>query len=540
MKMPTIRTSILFVGLTALLSACPSSKTKSGITPMDNLDRDPQASGTDPGAATSTPAVFPDEAFRASQPAASAPRPFNLPGIQQFKLSNGIEVFLVERHDLPTVSLSLNFKGGSVSDRPGREGTASICMSMVSEGTKKLDKLGYEEALADMASSISSYAGTESQGLSMSSLSKNFDATLALFGETILEPGFRQAEFDRMVKRRLESIKQAKGSPGPVASRLASNIMYGPKHAFGKFNTEKSLGRVKINDCKSYHRSYIKPKGTQLFVVGDTTQAQLTTKLAPLVAKWKGVPKKAPKVGTPQSRPGRVFFVDIPGAAQSSIYIAHMGPKRLDANYYANEMMTGVLGGGFSSRINMNLREDKGYSYGARGGFDYNKHFGVFMASSSVRSDATQQSLQEIFKEVGQLQSGAVPARAEELSREQNGTILGLPARFATAGQVLGQYRSLIYYGLPLNYYNDYVKNFSAVTLDQVNAAASTLLHPEDSIVLVVGDASSKQIRRSDGDKDVPTELSLLETLKALAASDVGGKGKLVILDVDGKVVKRK
>ncbi len=535
MTTQTIRASILFVGLTALLSGCPSSSPKSGITPIDNLDRDPDGSGDTASTTPAAPAVFPQEEFRAKQPAASAPRPFNLPGIEQFTLANGVEVFLVERHDLPTVSLSLNFKGGSVSDRPGKEGTASVCMSMVSEGTKKLDKLAYEEALADMASNISSYAGTESQGLSMSSLSKNFDATLALFSETLLEPGFRKDELARMVKRRQESIKQAKGSPGPVSARLGKNIMYGPKHPFGKILTEKSLGKIKINDCKAYHKAYLKPKGTQLFVVGDTTQAQLTERLAPLLAKWKGTPKKIAKIGTPKSRPGRVFFVDIPGAAQSSIYVAHMGPDRLDPNYYANQMMTGVLGGGFSSRINMNLREDKGYSYGARGAFRYNKHFGVFVATSSVRSDATQQSLQEIFNEISGLQSGAVPARAEELGRERNGAILSLPSRFATASQVLGQYRSLIYFGLPMNYYNDYVKNFSAVTLEQVNAAASTLLHPDNAIVLVVGDAKATQLRR-DGATDVPTEVTLLDSLKELAASETGGKGKLVVLDVDGKV----
>ncbi|MBL4634562.1 MAG: insulinase family protein [Kofleriaceae bacterium] len=537
----TIRNSILTVGLAALLSACPSSSPQSGVLPVSGSTGDGSTGdNANQGQGTATAAghaVFPEEAFRNGQPKPTAARPFNLPGINQFKLG-GIDVFLVERHDLPTISVELNFDGGTANDRIGREGTAGVCMSMVSEGTKKLDKLAFEEALADMASGISSYAGSESQGVSMYTLSKNFDATLALYIDTLVEPGFRDSELSRMVKRRLESLKQAKGSPGSVAGRLVRNIVYGPKHAFGKITSEKSLGKIKLNDCKAHHKAYVKPNGARLFVVGDMTQAQLTAKFAPLLAKWKGSPKKVTKVGKPQSRKGRVFFVDIPGAAQSSIYIAHKGPGRQDPGYYANQMMSGVLGGGFSSRINMNLREDKGYSYGARGSFSYNRHFGTFMASSSVRSDSTRQSLDELFMEISDLQKGKKPARAEELQREKNGSILGLPARFATASQVLSVYRGLQYYGLPMTYYVEYGKYIDAVTLEQVNAAAAKLLHSEDAIVVVVGDGSKKQIRRDDK-KDVATDATLLDSLKALAASEMGGKGKLVILNVDGNPIRK-
>ena len=208
-------------------------------------------------------------------------------------------------------------------------------------------------------------------------------------------------------------------------------------------------------------------------------------------------------------------------------------------------MMVGVLGGGFSSRINMNLREDKGYSYGARGGFDYNRHFGMFRAASSVRSDSTHQSLLEMLTEMIILKSGAKPATDVELTREKNGAILGLPARFATASQVLGMYSNLVYFDLPKSYYNDYIANFSAVTLDQVNDAAAKLLHPDDSIIIVVGDGSAKQIFRNSDNTDVPkmkadgkTQMTLLETLSELAASESGGKGKLVILDADANVKK--
>ncbi len=535
-----ILSNFLSLSLVVLLGACPASTPKGGLQPIANPVGEDVVPNED---ASSSAPVFPQEEFRGQKPAAAAPRDFNLPGISQFKLGSDIDVYLVERHELPTISLELNFDGGSLSDRAGREGTASHCMAMVSQGTESLDKLAFEEALADIASNVSSYAGVESQGVSMTTLSKNFAPTFALFTESLLKPGFRKDELDRMVKRSLESIKQAKGSPGSVARRVVDGTIYGPQHPYGTISTEASLAKIKITDCKAYHKAYIKPKGARLFIVGDMTQEQITEAFAPLLKSWKGAPKKLAKIGGPKARKGRIFFVDIPGAQQSSIYVAHPGPSRMDPAFYANQMMTGVLGGGFSSRINMNLREDKGYSYGARGDFNYNRYFGTFIASSSVRSDSTRQSIEEILREMTRLKDGSDAAKNDELAREQNGAILGLPGRFATASDVLAMYRRLVYFDLPMTYYNDYVKNFSAVTLADVNAAAGKLLQPESAIVLVVGDGAAPQIKRTEDKKDVPLEVegaqqTLLQTLQALAASEAGGKGKLVILDADGIVQK--
>jgi predicted Zn-dependent peptidase len=530
-----------FLGLaTASLVACPGPKTGDESTLPDTQNGGETTDGT-----TATQDVsFPDEEFRAKQPTAGSPRPFNLPGIVQFKLGDQIDVYLAERHELPTISMELNFDGGSFTDTASREGMASVCMSMMSEGTKRLDKLAFEEALADLASNVSSRAGAESQAVSMSTLSKNFDATFALFTETLLEPGFRKEELDRMVQRRLESLKQAKGSARSVAGRLDGSIYYGPKHPFGRVTTEKSLSKIKIADCVRHHRSYVKPKGARLFVVGDMTKEQIVAKFEPLLTKWKGAPRALAKMPKPRSRYGKIFFVDIPGSAQSSIYVMHKGPDRKAPEFFQNQMMAMVLGGGFSSRLNMNLREDKGYSYGARGGFSYNKFFGRFTASSSVRSDATYQSILEVLREIKELKEGKTPAKEEELNREKNGAILGLPARFATARQVLGMYRSLVYYDLPMTYYNDYVDNVTKVSLDQVKEAAAKLLTPEDVLILVVGDSKAAQNIRDDSGKDVPMKSSdgkpvaLHDALLELAASPTGGKGKLIKLDPDGNPLR--
>ncbi len=540
----------------AALPACGSSAPPSATSPT--LPAQPEAQPpAAPGPAAEAPPVnpvlqtaapqeltFPDEPFRAAQPPAGPPRPFRLPKIKPFTLKSGIKVFLVEQHTLPIVSLDLNFDGGSRLDPTGKDGLASVCMSLVNEGTVALDKIAYNEALADLASTITTYAAPDSQGISMSTLSKNLDATLALFRQVLLTPGMRPADLDRLTKRRIESIRQSKGSPGSIASRVSDALLFGSAHPLGAVETEASLGSVTIEDCERYTANWLHPKGARLFVVGDMTEAQLRTAFdGPELASFTGAVPAMPAVPKAEPLAGRIFLVHVPGAAQSQVQALHFGPKRVSPDYFATSMMASVFGGAFTSRINMNLREDKGYSYGARGGFSYSREFGTFTAGSSVRTDATYQSLLEIDREMKALWAGKKPVSKEELEREKTGAILSMPARFATANAALGQYRGLVYFGLPLTYYASYVANLTKVTLRDVSAAAAKHLRPGQAVYLVVGDADAKMIVRDASGKDVPytkngQQLTLRQALTDLAErGDVGGGG-LVMLDTDAQIVK--
>jgi predicted Zn-dependent peptidase len=487
--------------------------------------------------------AFPDEDFRKAQPGPTAPRPFRLPTIKPFTLKSGLKVFLVEQHTLPIVSMDLTFDGGALVDPVGKEGLAAVCMNLLTEGTAQLDKIAYSEALADTASSISAYAGDDSQGLSLASLSKHLDSTFALFVETLRHPGLRASDFERMVKRRIESVKQSKGNPASVAARVSGPVLYGATHPYGTVTTEASLAALTLDDCKAYLGAWLKPKNARLFVVGDLTEAQVRAHFdSPALAGWTGASPKPPALATPQTMKGRIFLVNIPGAAQSQVSLVHFGPKRTAQDYFANTIMASVFGGGFASRLNMNLREDKGYSYGARGGFSYSRAYGTFTASASVRTDATYQSLLEIDREVKALWSAKVPTTKEELEREKAGATLGLPGRFATANAALGQYRGLVYFGLPLDYYNHYVDGVGKVTAAQVRAAAAGQLKPGQAVYVVVGDGDAKVIVRNDQKKDVPLtkdgkQLTLREALTDLAARGDVGAGGLVVLDADGKPV---
>ncbi|HUH04934.1 MAG TPA: pitrilysin family protein [Kofleriaceae bacterium] len=542
-----IITGLALAGCSGGVSTAPTP-TPPGQTTQAEETTQSTATSTEPAAEPAAPQpqelTFPDEAFRATQPGPGTPRDLQIPTIDTFKLKNGIQVYLVKRDDLPVVSLELNFDGGSMNDPKGKEGLAGVCMSMLNEGSTKLSKTAYDEALADIASRVSSYAGRESQGVSMSTLTKHFDKTYELYLQAIFEPAFAEKDFQRVVQQRLEGLKQQKGDPAGVARRVADKVLYGPDHPFGRVETETSLAAITIDDCKQYVTDYLKPKGARLFVVGKMDEEQIRAKLGvAALPAWKGAGKKSVKLPKPRPMKGKVFFVDVPGAEQSQLQFMHFGPLRKARDYFETSMASAIAGGGFSSRLNMNLREDKGYSYGARGGFNYTRDYGEFSAGSSVRGDASWQSLMEVYNEIDALQSGAKPATEEELTREKNGAILGLPGRFATMSEVLGAYRSLVYFGLPLDYYTSYVDKVRAITLKQVNAAAKKHLKPKQSVVLVVGDSSAAQKERVDG-KDVPmagadgAPVTLRAGLDSLVGKNVFGKGSLVELDTDGNPKK--
>jgi zinc protease len=466
---------------------------------------------------------FPNEPFRKEQPTAGPARPLKTPSLQRFSLPGGISVYLVEKNTLPIVSMSLTFEGGQATDPTGKEGRASVCAGLVSAGTEKLDRIALEETLADIASEIDSGASDDQHYISTDTLKKNLGPTLDLFADTILTPGLRADEFERMIKRRIAGLAQMKGNPAAVAGRLTGGIIHGVTHPYGRFPTETSFGAITLDDCKKFVADYVKPQGARLFVVGAITKAEIISELGPRLKTWTGRPKAAPTIAVSKPRPGKIFFVDMPNAPQSVVQLLHLGPPRKAPDFQPTAIMGSILGGGFTSRINMNIREKHGYAYGARGGFEYTRKGGVFRAGASVRANVTKESILEICKEIRAIQSGDSEGapKPDELLREKNGRILALPAQFATGASTLGAFRDLIYYDLPLNYYDGLVAKVEAVDLPAVKKAAGKYLHPESLQLLVVGDGKT-----------------VLPKLKELAA----GKelsGKITILDADGKVVEK-
>jgi predicted Zn-dependent peptidase len=525
----------------------PDPREATPVEPDDKLPPE-EAGPKEPEEPPPAELAFPEEDYRKERPAVGQARALEQPKLERFKLKNGVQVVLVERHEIPTVSIDLTFEGGNINDPAGKEGMADLCMNLLDDGTEKLEKIAFEEAQADIASSVSAWASEDQQGIAAATMSRYLDTTLDLWAETVLTPGLRDEDHQRNVKQAKAAIQQAKGSPASVAGRLYGGVFYGEKHPLGKMTTEASVEAVTAADCKAYVAAWLKPTGARLYVVGDISRKQIEEKIGGRLAGWKGAPKKSAAVGAAKPRKGRIFFVDVPGAAQSQIYLVHPGPQRKAGDYFPTRIAAAIFGGGFASRMNMDLREKRGYAYGAGGGFRYTRTLGTMMASASVRTDATKASVQSMYNELVSIgdpkytftfdvadcaekpeSEGAEPKACvhapieisdEELKREKEGAILALPAQFATGSSVLGSFRTLDYYGLPQNYYATFIKKIQAVDKKAVVKAAKTHFRPEKAQFLIVGDGAK-----------------VLDGLKALLASGTIGKGDLVILDIDGNVV---
>lgn len=487
-----------------------------------------------------------NENFRAKQPSPGPTKNFQLPEIQQFKLDNGIQVYLIEKHSLPTVTMGLQFEGGSAHDSDQQNLRTAMCVGLMDESTKSKDKIAFEEAQADLAASISASAGRESKSISLAALSKDLPGAFALFSELILQPGYRAEDLTRLKKASHESLKQSRASAESVANRVADTVVNGYQHPFGRVTVEKDIDAVQTSWCRDFHSAMIKPQGATLFVVGDVEQETIAKLFKTHLAAWQGAPAPLKKIPAPAPAAGSIFFVDVPNSVQSVIYFMDLAPSRLDKSYLPLQVASRVLGGGFASRINMNLREDKGYSYGAYGYVNYSKTFGYFRAGSSVRADSSFQSLLELNKEIQELAQGVRPVTNEELQREKNAMVLSMPARFATSRQSMGSYQELIDYGLPLDYYATLPAMVTELSPEEVAKAAMTQIKAEQMKIFIVGDAKSTLIERTPAKegqaaKDVPMlkdgkALTLLEALRDYAKD----KGGLVVLDADGKPIDKK
>lgn len=434
---------------------------------------------------TTTPTTNGSDDFRRTQPTAAAPQAFSVPQPTRFSAA-GIEVFLVERHDLPVVSASLSWRTGSVAERAEKAGLSSMCAAVLNEGPTRLGKVAFEEAQADLAANVGVGAGTEQTTASVRSLSTTFAPALGLLVETIASPGLRADDFARVQARSLAGLLQQKGSADAIAARLQSRVLWGRGHPFGAVPTEASLQAITVDDCRAF-AARLGPQGAHLFVVGDITREALTA-LLPQVQKaqrWKGAAPTAVSVPAPRERAGGVVVVDVPGAAQSVVVLEGEGPARTAKDYDAQGVALSILGGGFSSRVNMNLREKHGYTYGARAGVAYTRTRGVFTMTSSVRTDVTGAAIREMVAELRTMQSGVVTD--DELVRERDGALQSFPARFATGAGVVDAWRTVDFYGLPRDTWDKTPARLQAIEKPALAAAARAAL-PTSTTLFVVGD----------------------------------------------------
>jgi zinc protease len=416
------------------------------------------------------------------------------PEAQRVTLSNGMRLVVAERHAVPVVQFSLQLDAGYSADKFATPGVATMTMEMLDEGTATMDALEIDDALARLGADLSTGANLDYSVVSLSALKENLDPSLAIYADVILNPAFSAAELDRTKRLQLASIQQEKTAPTSMALRVLPRLLYGDGHAYSLpmtgSGTEAAVAALGRDDLVRYHATWFKPNNATLIVVGDTTLAEIQPKLEALFARWGAgdVPMKTlPEVALPD-RP-RVYLINRPGSEQSMIIAGHLIPARSEADDIAVDAMNDIIGGDFTSRINMNLREDKSWSYGADTTVVGTQGQRPFLAIAPVQADKTSQAMQEIKREIDEF-LGPRGATETEVATSKKRSTLTLPGRWETARAVARDLAELVRFRLPDNYWSDYADLVSQLSVEQVNAAARRIIHPAQFTWVIVGDLS--------------------------------------------------
>jgi len=429
---------------------------------------------------------------RAAPPPLGAPHELKLPKLQEERLSNGLRILLAERHEIPVVNFWLEVGSGFASDETALPGTARLASSLLTGGSKRRTALEISEELQMLGAQLSSGCNLDMATVYLTTLKATLDDALDIYADVILNPDFPEADFERQRHLQLAAIANEKVTPVQMALRALPPILYGKGHAYGSpltgSGTEESVQRITRADMQHHHETWFKPNNAALIVVGDICMAEIKPKLEALFAGWKAgdFPIKHLTYVHPPITPA-IYVVDKPGAVHSVVLSGTIAPPPAVREEVALETMNNVFGGTFSARLNMNLREEKHWSYGAGSLLYGAKAQRPFFAYASVQGDKTADSISEMLKELkGML--GDEPVTVEELEATKLQQIFELPGEHETMNAVGGLLVDLMQQGLPLDFYDSYVSRVTALTTDDITAAARKVLDPAHTIWMVVGD----------------------------------------------------
>jgi zinc protease len=428
---------------------------------------------------------------RSKPPKLGPPPTLRLPPIQHFRLSNGMPVLLLEKHRVPLVQINLLIKVGSTADRSGKSGLASITASMLTEGAGSRNALQLADAIDFLGARLEASAGEHTTVVTLHTPLNKLDSALALLADVSLRPRFSSEELDRMRKERLTTLIQWHDEPQAIASVLFYKTLYG-NHPYGlpSIGNEQSLRSFTSEDLRQFHKTYFHSNTATLIVVGDVTVQSIQQRLENAFGEWASGESASPHLpGIGQIETREVYLVNKPDAPQSEIRIGRIGAPRMTDDYYPLLVMNTILGGSFTSRLNQNLREQHGYTYGAWSTFDFLPLPGPFVAGAAVQTVVTDKALAEFMKELnGILQ----PVSDDDLSRAKNYLALRYPENFQSVAQIAGRLSELVIYDLPDDYFNNYVPHILAVTKEDVHRVAKKYIDPEKMAIVIAGD--QKQI----------------------------------------------
>jgi predicted Zn-dependent peptidase len=416
-----------------------------------------------------------------------------VPAWTKSKLANGADLIVSEKHDLPLVSFNITFIGGSNQfDAPDRAGIGSVVASMMSEGTKTRDGDALSNALQLLGTTVNTNIGGETGSIGFLSTTSKFAPTLDVLADMLVNSTFPADSLERLRAQRLVALNQAKDRTTAIAAVVFPKLLYAETHPYGRSTTERSMKAITRDEVIAFHKAYFQPGRAIVTVVGDVSAAVVKPVVERALAGWPAGGEKPafsyPRI--PERGPTTIYLVDKPGAAQSTFSLGNPGPPRSTPDYFALQVMNRILGGQFQSRLNANIREDKGYSYGVSSAFSYGKGPGAFRAGGDVVTAKSDAALVEFMKELKGI-GGSRPVTEDELETAKDGLIQRLPDQFASVNAVNVAITGLFVQGLPEDFYQQYSKNVAAITKEDVVRVAKQYIDLDHLAIVIVGDRAT-------------------------------------------------
>lgn len=440
-----------------------------------------------------------DKADRTTLPPLAAAVPVKFPDVQEFTLSNGLKVMFAQRTSVPVINMNLMMDAGFAADQSAKAGTALLAMNMLREGTKTRNSIQISDELLNLGASLGIFSSLDNSNITMNALKSNYDKSLDLFADVLLNPIFPEKDLARLKKEQLLTIKQEQSEPFGMALRILPKLIYGEGHAysnpFSGSGTEESVASISRADVVKFHQTWLAPNSSTLIVVGDITAAELKNKLETKLAGWKQKQVPVKNIGNAKAPDKKmVFVIDKPDALQSIIIAGQLAPTAQSNDWVNMDMMNRILGGEFTSRINMNLREDKHWSYGAGSVLLDTKGQSMFVGYAPVQTDKSAESAIELKKELENYITGK-PATQEEFSKVQGNAVLQLPGGWETNGAVVAALEEQVKYNRGKDYWPNYANKIRTLSLKDIQSAATKVIQPGQMTWLIVGDR--KKIEKS-------------------------------------------
>ena len=460
-----------------------------GIPGKPDLGPDvPTPQNLQKGESTAGESVNPDAAWRENPPKPGPAHELNLPVPDIFKLSSGLTIYYHYRSGLPVVAADLVFNAGSGANPVDKPGLASFTANMLQQGTDTRNAVQIADEAALLGTALSSGASMDSSSVGASSLTKNFAGVLDLISDIVLHPTFPPDEVERRRASRIAAFADERSDPETIVVRTGVSALFGPHNPFGYDNsgTEPSIKAMTREDMMNFWKTNYVPNNAALVVSGNIPVDDLKALAESKFGTWKSGEFQAPQIGAPETTKAKIVLVDRPGAQQTMVRLLQLGVARATPDYAALEVMNSELGGLFSSRINMNLREEHGYTYGASSSFVYRRSLGYFVAGGGIRTDVTAPAVTEILKEIHRMID--TPMKPEELSLAKDSQSRSLPGIFETNSGEAGALSELFIYNLARDYFSNLPGRLNAVTAEDAEAVAKKYLHPDQLILVCVGD----------------------------------------------------